>query len=354
MKAWKLYDVNDIRYEEVPIPKLKQGEVLIKVKAAGICGSDIPRIFSTGAHKMPLIPGHEFSGEVTDIASDVESRWLNKRVGIFPLIPCMRCECCKKKMYEMCEDYNYLGSRRDGGFAEYVAVPEWNLIELPENVSFEQGAMLEPMAVAIHAMKKITIEANDNIAVYGAGTIGILMALCIKAYGYREPYVYVKHEFQRDVLLREGFSQSQICINSQMDEKKWTNIVTEGHGMDCIYECVGKNESYSACLELAAPKAKVCLIGNPYGDMKLDRKVYWNILRKQLMIVGTWNSSFKTDCSDDWNDAIRMMNEKRVCPEKLISHHYSISNLATGFELMNAKKECYIKEMGLFFSPTRF
>lgn len=111
-----------------------------------------------------LIPGHEFSGQVEKCGPAADNKWSGKRVGIFPLIPCGECVLCKKKLFEMCRDYSYLGSRRHGGFAEYAAVPEKNLIELPDNVSFEEAAMLEPMAVAVHSIRRTVINNDDIIA----------------------------------------------------------------------------------------------------------------------------------------------------------------------------------------------
>lgn len=150
MKAYILQSTGDIRWETVPDPVPGEGEVTIRVRASGICGSDIPRIFKDGAHRMPLIPGHEFSGEVVGLGKNVDGRLLHKRVGVFPLVPCGGCAACRKGEYELCRDYSYLGSRRDGGFAEYAAVPAANLVKLPDAVSFDAAAMLEPMAVAVH------------------------------------------------------------------------------------------------------------------------------------------------------------------------------------------------------------
>lgn len=130
MKAWVLHGVNDLRFEDVKVPDIGVDEILLSVKAAGICGSDIPRIFYTGTYSYPLIPGHEFAGQVAEIGSGVDKKWQGQRVGVFPLIPCHVCPPCRAGAYEMCRKYSYLGSRRDGGFAEYVAVPEKNLIAL--------------------------------------------------------------------------------------------------------------------------------------------------------------------------------------------------------------------------------
>ena len=153
MKAYLLHDINDLRYEDVEYPKCPRDWCVIEVKAAGICSSDIPRAFKKGAYHFPIILGHEFSGIVDKVADKNNENLLGKRVGIFPLIPCHQCSQCNSEHYETCSNYDYIGSRRDGGFAEYVAVPVWNLIELPDTISFKEAAMMEPLAVALHAVK---------------------------------------------------------------------------------------------------------------------------------------------------------------------------------------------------------
>ena len=162
MRAYELHGVNDLRREDIEKPEIPSGWVLVQVKASGICSSDIPRIFTNGTYHFPTIPGHEFSGVVAACGEGVPEDRIGKRVGIFPLIPCRTCPQCRQKKYEMCEHYDYLGSRRDGGFAEYVAVPDWNLMELPENVSFREAAMLEPLSVALHAVKRSGVKPGDT------------------------------------------------------------------------------------------------------------------------------------------------------------------------------------------------
>ena len=122
-KAWVLKNVGEIVFSDVEIPMPKEDEVRVRVKAAGICGSDIPRIYETGAHNMPLIPGHEFSGVVESIGKKVSPSWLGKRVAVFPKIACGKCRECQDELPDMCQNYDYIGSRRDGAFAEYVTVP---------------------------------------------------------------------------------------------------------------------------------------------------------------------------------------------------------------------------------------
>ena len=171
MKAYVLHAVNDLRYDNIDMPKCPKGWAIIKVKAAGICSSDIARVFTKGTYHFPTIPGHEFSGEVYSLEDDAYKNLIGKKVGIFPLIPCRKCPQCAEKHYEMCANYDYVGSRIDGGYAEYVAVPVWNLIELPESISFTSAAMLEPLSVVLHAIKLGNIK--KGVAIIGTGMIGI-------------------------------------------------------------------------------------------------------------------------------------------------------------------------------------
>ena len=146
MRAARLYRPGDLRIEETERPKPEPGQVLVKVHAAGICGSDIPRIMSTGTYHFPCTPGHEFSGEIAECGSLITKFSEGDRVVITPLMPCRRCEMCRQGFYGQCEAYDFLGSRRDGGFAEYAAVPEDNLLLLPENVSYREAALIEAWA----------------------------------------------------------------------------------------------------------------------------------------------------------------------------------------------------------------
>ena len=133
MKAGVVHAKNDIRYEEIDKPKAEPGKVLIKVKYTGICGSDIPRVNGDACHYFPNVLGHEFSGVVEEIGEGVTMLKPGDRVAGVPLVPCMKCTDCQKGNYSLCKHYSFIGSREFGSFAEYVSVPKWNLIELPEN-----------------------------------------------------------------------------------------------------------------------------------------------------------------------------------------------------------------------------
>jgi len=295
VKAWVLHSPGDLRFEDVPEPITEKSEVLVKVKCAGICSSDIARIFSTGAYRYPLIPGHEFSGETAD----------GRRVSVFPLLPCFECESCKLKHYETCSNYGYIGSRQDGAFAEYVAVPEWNLVEIPNNMSFEVAALLEPTSVALHAAKRLDLQNISNVAVVGNGVIGKLIAKWLGIFGVNNI----------DLLGRSDMPHS-VCY-------------------DACVEAVGSVDSLRRCIELVRPNGQIALVGNPVKDFCLEQKLYWQILRKQINVRGSWNSRYPSD----WQQVIECVDKLYI--NEVISDCYSFAELGKALDMMRGGgKKC--------------
>ncbi len=346
MKAYILHGIGDFRYEETEKPVPDEGEVLVRVKNVGICGSDVPRVYKTGMYSYPLSPGHEFAGVVEQAAdSSWGQDWIGKRVGVFPLIPCGSCPMCQKKKYELCRKYNYLGSRTNGGFAEYVKVPEANLIELPENVSFEVAAMLEPMAVAVHAMRQSMPQKTDTVVVHGLGTIGYFLAMFLKSEGISNILVIGNKEFQRQQAFALGIRANDYCDAGTQDVGAWIQEKTNGLGADVYFECVGKNETINQAILSTRPAGMVQLIGNPASDMKFDKNTYWKILRNQLTVRGSWNSSFLREEGDDWHYVLQKVAGGLVSPERIITHRFVLKDLERGLQIMRDKTEEYGKIM---------
>lgn len=345
MKAWVLHKIGDFRLEEVDRPVLKEDEVLVQVQAAGVCGSDISRIYRTGTYSYPLIPGHEFSGTVVELGENVKRGWKNKRVGVFPLIPCHECGPCQKGKYEMCRHYSYLGSRTAGGFAEYVAVPERNLIELSDSVSYEEAAMLEPMAVAVHAMRSMHPGKEKCVAVCGLGTIGMLLVMFLLDAGIKNLYVIGNKDFQKKKTLELGIPETSYCDSHKENPKDWLLSKTNGNGVDVYFECVGKNETVEQGICVTAPGGRIQLVGNPASEMKFDRDIYWKILRNQLTVKGSWNSSFTHSVQDDWHYVLSRLEEKRIHPQNYITQKFSFEELDKGLLIMRDKTEEYLKIM---------
>lgn len=345
MKAYVLHGVNDLRFEDMEEPILLDNRVLLEVKAAGICGSDIPRIYTNGTYHFPTIPGHEFAGKVVQVGKDVDSKWLGKRVGLFPLIPCKECGPCQKKQYEMCKSYSYLGSREDGGYAEYVTVPVENLVELPETVSYEAAAMMEPMAVSVHAMRRMNVGKEETVVICGLGTIGLLLLMFLKETGVTNILVVGNKDFQKETILDLGISENCYCDSRVQNVEKWVLEKTCGAGTDVFFECVGKKETVIQAINSTVPGGKIMLLGNPHSDMDLEQNIYWKILRNQLTLKGTWNSSFTGEEDDDWQYVLEKVAEGKVNPEALITHKLEFNELEKGLKIMRDKTEDYVKVM---------
>lgn len=335
MKAYNLHSVGDFRYEDVPMPECEAGWAIVKVKAAGICSSDISRVFTKGTYHFPTIPGHEFSGIVESVADAANSKWIGKHVGVFPLIPCRKCRPCADKHYEMCENYDYVGSRRDGAFAEYVAVPVWNLIEIPQDLPFEIAAMLEPFSVALHAIKFGQISAGDKVAIIGTGMIGIAAGLWAGMRGAGQVTVIGRSEEKRPMIEKAGL---EYLVPGASDLNEY----------DFVLEAVGTPSSIETAINATRRGGRLVLMGNPSGDIMLRQSVYWKILRKQIVITGTWNSSYDGTNPSDWTDVVEALKDGKIDGSSLITHRFSQDRLMEGFELMKQHKEPYCKVMTLW------
>lgn len=342
MKARVLKSVGNLEYCDYPMPEVAEDEVLFRVRACGICGSDIPRIFVNGTYHFPTIPGHEFSGEVVAAGSSKYENLVGMRATVFPLIPCKTCESCNKGSYEMCKSYDYLGSRSDGAFAEYVRVPVWNLVPIPDNLSFEEAAMTEPCAVGLHALRRAQIEVGDTVAIFGPGTIGMLVAQWARAWGAK--VLLIGTDINNwDFIESLGFYD--YCNSSHEDAIEWVKKMTNGIGADITIEAVGANITACNCLEAVAAGGKVLFIGNPHSDFTFPQNNYWQILRKQLTLYGTWNSSYSDTHKSDWNLVVDAMATGKIDVKKLITHKFDLEHMDEGLEIMRDNKEFFAKIM---------
>ena len=340
MKAYVLEGINKLEYKEVDKPVLSPGYVLVEVCAAGICNSDIARVFTTGTYHFPTIPGHEFSGKVVEAFDETGSAWIGKRVGVFPLIPCKKCSACQEEKYEMCSNYNYLGSRCDGGFAEYVAVPVWNLIELPEGVCYQEAAMLEPASVALHAVRRLNLEGVSSVAVLGLGTIGIIIAQWLHIYGVKT-VIATGHNEKNGEVMKRVTSENYIYIEDTRDEKALDSMMqfTDGLGVDAVLDCVATSDSLADALACVKAGGQIVIVGNPKGDIAIDKNSYWKILRRQIHMTGTWNSSFTHSSEDDWNTVLQECAKGNLHLKELITHELLFDELHKGLEIMRGKTE---------------
>jgi len=344
MKAAILHAVDDLRYEDTGIPKISAGQVLIKIKAAGICGSDVPRVKKKGTYSFPLIPGHEFAGEIAQIGDGVSTGVkMGDRVAVFPLIPCGECAYCQIGEYAQCDNYDYLGSRRDGGFAEYVAAPAENLVPVPDNVDFDCAAMTEPASVALHALRRAGVDAGDSVTILGAGTIGIILAQWARICGAGRVFLADVIDEKLDVARDYGFRD---CINARKEDTvKRIVEETDGRGADICVEAAGTPITFEQSLRIVRKLGKVVLMGNVEGDVTIPEKTASAILRGQLTIYGTWNSSFTAVPKNEWKTALHFMDSGDLDLKPLITHIFKLHQANEAFDMMYSRREFFNKVM---------
>lgn len=338
MKAAVLHAIGDLRVEHIAMPVPGPGEVLVRIASCGVCGSDVPRVFSKGTYRFPTVCGHEFAGTV---ASDCYLA-VGTPVTVFPLLWCGTCPECERGAYARCEDYGYLGSRSDGGFAEYVVAPRRNLLPLPAGVSLEEGAMTEPAAVALHAVKRSGLQAGESVAVFGAGPIGLLVAQWARALGAAR--VIICDIAPANLALARELGFSEVLDSRAGDPVQRINALTGGRGADVTLEAAGVAATFTAAVAAAAPGGRVVMLGNPSGDVTLPAKLISQIMRRELALLGTWNSSFSAcGLPDDWRTVLAAVAAGTLRLKPLITHRFSLDQTMAGLTVMRDRTEFVAK-----------
>ncbi|AMQ07875.1 galactitol-1-phosphate 5-dehydrogenase [Sporosarcina psychrophila] len=298
MKAGVLHGRGNIVYEEVEMPSPGLEDVLVKVKFTGICGSDIPRVNANAAHNYPIILGHEFSGEVVEIGPNVKKLKIGDRIAGAPLLPCMNCEQCEKGDYALCEKYSFVGSRRNGSFAEYVVIPEKNAIYLDPSISYVKGAFFEPITVALHGIKRLNFRPGSSVAVLGIGNIGFFTLQWLKILGAGQITVFDISDERLKLAKRFGADE---CINTS-DENYLSKLNNSGNvkQFDFVYETAGNTETIKSTFELVRKKGSICLIGTPKQEITFSIDEWENINRKELTLTGSWMSYSDNFPGEEW------------------------------------------------------
>ncbi|MBF0532371.1 MAG: galactitol-1-phosphate 5-dehydrogenase [Candidatus Omnitrophica bacterium] len=327
MKALVLEENGVLRYRDVADPVIGRDECLVRIKAAGICSSDIHRAFESGAYHYPLIMGHELSGVVETVGPDVRQFKSGDRVAVFPLLPCFECEFCRREFYAQCMKYDYYGSRRDGGFADFLAVPEWNLFPVPDEVDLAAAALLEPFSVGVHAARKITVQAGQTVAVLGAGIIGLMVSRFLAA-TVQPDQIFVLDRNVLKLRIAADFGCQTVLILPGLDWKK--EFIKQTGGVDHVIETCGAAEVYRATVDLAKHHGNVVWAGNIDGDLHWGRQTVSSVIRKELKIYGCWNAWYTHKNDDDWHAALEFIRQYSGCQD-WITQKYP---LAQGVEVL--------------------
>lgn len=330
MKAVRLYKPGDLRVEQVGIPSIEDDEVLIKVSAVGVCGSDIPRVNKYGAYKAPLTIGHEFGGEVVEVGYKVKNFSVEDRVTVAPLIPCFECEWCKMGEYSLCDHYDYYGSRRDGAMAQYLAVNQKNLLKVSKSVSFEDIATIDPCANAIHASIRAGFKENETICVYGAGPIGLYAIQYAAILGAKKIIAVDVLDEKLDIAKKVG---ADVIINSAKNDPVQSIMdVTGGLGAEVVGDFTGVPFVQNLCVLSAKKLGRIVFLGISHKSLELSEKAVDSILRRQLSVMGSWNSFSHPFPGKEWTESVRLFEEGKLSSHYIISHRLSLEDAPAVFE----------------------
>jgi L-iditol 2-dehydrogenase len=342
MDAIVLHGISDLRYEQVPVPAIEPGKVRVRIGFCGVCGSDIPRCFVKGTYHFPTICGHEFAGTVEACGAGVQQYQPGDRVAVFPLLWREDHPACEQGKYAQSEGYDYLGSRSDGAFSEYVIAPERNLIRVPDNVSLEEAAMTEPAAVALHAVRRANLRLGDTVAIFGLGPIGLMVAQWVRAMGASTVALFDILPEKLELARKLGFTH--VFDSRQSEAVAATSELTSGRGVHVAIEAAGVPPTMLAALQVTRRAGRVVLLGNPAAEVKLPAALISQLMRREIDILGTWNSDFSVyGDDDDWRTVLDAMASGTLNLKPLITHRVPLSRGIAALQMMRDQSEFFEK-----------
>ncbi|MGI6161058.1 MAG: zinc-dependent alcohol dehydrogenase [Christensenellales bacterium] len=338
MKALVMREYNKFTVEDVEKPSFGEEDVLIKVKACSICGSDVHGMDgSSGRRIPPIIMGHEAAGVIEEVGSAVKGWSKGDRVTFDSTIYCGKCHYCESGYVNLCGDRKVLGVscdeyRQHGALAEYVAVPARILYHLPDNVSFEHAAMVEPVAVAYHAVMRAGMKAGQNALVIGAGTIGVLIMQVLKAFGCSKIIAVDTLDEKLDLAKEMG---ADITFNStKTDVLKEISDMTNGEGLDLAFDAVGISPTVPQAIKAVRKGGTVVLVGNlaPEVTFPLQPAVI-----RQLNIFGTCNSQ------GEYPECMELISKGKIKLDLLLSARITLEQAHEYFHRLYNKEKGLIK-----------
>ncbi len=331
MKAAVVVANEDVQYLEIEEPQVTEGTVKVKVAMSGICGSDVPRVLHNGVHFYPIVLGHEFSGEIVEVGEKVTSVKVGDRVAGVPLVPCMACSDCQQGNYALCKHYSFIGSRRNGSNADYVVVPERNVVKFDKSVSYEQGAMFEPSTVALHGVLQNDYRGGGTVAILGAGTIGIFTFQWAKLLGATKVIVFDISDER--LALAEKLGADGIINTFKENFMDEALEASGGKGYDYVFETAGATATMKMAFKLAGSKANVCFIGTPHTELCFTPAEWENMNRKEFKLTGSWMSYSAPFPGKEWTmTAEYYASGKLKFDEGLIGERIPMSEAQEAFQ----------------------
>ncbi|MBS7616371.1 zinc-binding dehydrogenase [Candidatus Bathyarchaeota archaeon] len=333
MKAAMLYGVKDLRVEEIEVPKIAHGEVLVKVKAATTCGTDL-KILQRGyvekVIKLPTVFGHEWAGEVVEVGEGLEWPKKGMRVRAGNSAPCLRCYMCQKGKYNLCENMIWLW----GAYAEYIKVPARmvavNMQEIPQHVSYEEAAITEPLACVLHGVEEAGVGLGDSIAIIGAGPIGLLHLLTVKKMGAEK--VIMIDLVEERLHFAEKLGADETVNAGKENPLDVIRRLTSGRGADIVIEAIGLPKTWEQALTLVRKGGTVLEFGGcpPGTEIKLSTE---QLHYGETTVMGTFHTT-----PLHFRKAINLIASKTINVKPLITAKMSLDNIKEAFEMLSTSK----------------
>lgn len=312
MKALVFVGPGEMEVVERPDPRPGRGEVLVAIRAAGICGSDVHGYVGlTGRRRPGVVMGHEAAGDVVEVGPDVASVRAGERVVLRSILPCGRCEPCRRGQSNVCTDRRGLGMHLDGAYAEQIVVPEALALRLPDSLTYEEGALIEPLAVAMHAVNITPFALMDVVVVVGAGPIGLLTLLAARLRG-AGTVVITDRSPHRLAVARELGASLTIDVGTT-EPVGAVQLATEGRGADAVFEAVGISATVAQSLAVARPGGQVTWIGNSAPTVELPMQ---EMVTRELTLRGSYGFAGEfqqaTDALASGRIEVRRLIERRA------------------------------------------
>jgi L-iditol 2-dehydrogenase len=331
MQAAVYRGIDDVRMETVPVPALGPGEILVRVHTCGICGTDLKKI-ATGSHSAPRIFGHETTGVVAALGEDVAGYELGDRVMVFHHIPCGECYYCRHKVFAQCPTYKKVGATAGhepsgGGFAEYVRVMEWivrkGVIRIPEGVSFEQAAFIEPVNTCMKGIETLRLTPGESVLVIGQGPIGIVLAVLARRCGAR---VITSDLFSQRHTIAQTFGLNENIDASTSETVRAIKELTEDRGADAVILAVAGNALIRAAMDATRPGGRVLLFAQTqHGEATIDPAA---VCVDEKGLLGSYSASV-----DLQEESARFVFSGEMELERLISHRFPLAESVEALDL---------------------
>jgi L-iditol 2-dehydrogenase len=324
MKAAVYRGIGDVRLEEVSVPEIGAGEILVRVHTCGICGTDLKKI-ATGSHSAPRIFGHETSGVVAKVGKDVRKFSVGDRVMVFHHIPCRDCYYCRYQTFAQCETYKKVGCTAGfepsgGGFAEYVRVMDWivekGTVRIPDNVSYEQACFVEPVNTCIKGIQTLRLERGETVLVIGQGPIGLILAVLARRAGAR---VITSDLYPARLTISKSFGLDMTIDASRVNTVQTIREMTEGRGADATVLAVGGTALIRPATDATRPGGRVLLFAQTArGEAIIDPAA---VCVDEKALLGSYSASVELQ-----EESVQFVMNREMNLERLISHRFPLED----------------------------